>query len=103
MDPFSDDLHLRQVVLEGLDLHVRVAEDGSVNLGQVLVPAERPEVPEEPPAPPRPLVLDDLRMSPPARCRFYDRCLLADAFCRDHDHPPLEDKGGGHKVACYKV
>jgi peptide/nickel transport system ATP-binding protein len=42
-------------------------------------------------------------VDPPRRCRFYDRCPLADAFCRDHDHPPLEDKGVGHRVACYKV
>ncbi|MBN1872844.1 MAG: ABC transporter ATP-binding protein [Anaerolineae bacterium] len=42
-------------------------------------------------------------IDPPARCRFYDRCPLADAYCYDHDHPSLEDKGGGHFVACYKV
>ena len=42
-------------------------------------------------------------IDPPARCRFYDRCLLADDHCRDNDHPPLEDKGNGHMVACYKV
>ncbi|HOU15252.1 MAG TPA: ABC transporter ATP-binding protein [Anaerolineae bacterium] len=42
-------------------------------------------------------------IDPPARCRFYDRCPFADDFCRDNDHPPLEDKGDGHKVACYKV
>ena len=42
-------------------------------------------------------------IDPPARCRFYDRCLLADDHCRDNDHPPLEDKGDGHMVACYKV
>jgi peptide/nickel transport system ATP-binding protein len=42
-------------------------------------------------------------IDPPQRCRFYDRCPLADDECRDHDHPPLEDKGGGHLVACYKV
>jgi oligopeptide/dipeptide ABC transporter ATP-binding protein len=42
-------------------------------------------------------------IDPPARCRFYDRCLLADDYCRDNDHPPLEDKGDGHMVACYKV
>ena len=42
-------------------------------------------------------------IDPPARCRFYARCPLADDFCRDNDHPPLEDKGGGHRVACYKV
>jgi peptide/nickel transport system ATP-binding protein len=42
-------------------------------------------------------------INPPARCRFYDRCPLADEFCYENDHPPLVDKGGNHKVACYKV
>ncbi|MFQ5400341.1 MAG: ABC transporter ATP-binding protein [Anaerolineae bacterium] len=42
-------------------------------------------------------------IDPPARCRFYARCPIADHFCRDNPHPPLEDKGGGHVVACYKV
>ena len=42
-------------------------------------------------------------VDPPARCRFYDRCPLADDFCRDNDHPPLEDKGAGHLAACYKA
>jgi oligopeptide/dipeptide ABC transporter ATP-binding protein len=42
-------------------------------------------------------------INPPAQCRFYPRCPLADDYCRDHDHPPLEDKGGGHFAACYKV
>jgi oligopeptide/dipeptide ABC transporter ATP-binding protein len=42
-------------------------------------------------------------IDPPARCRFYDRCLLADEHCRDSAAPPLEDKGDGHMVACYKV
>ena len=42
-------------------------------------------------------------IDPPARCRFFARCPLADDFCRDNDHPPLEDKGDGHMVACYKV
>jgi peptide/nickel transport system ATP-binding protein len=42
-------------------------------------------------------------IAPLPRCRFYDRCLIADNACRDNDHPPLEDKGGGHMVACYKV
>lgn len=40
-------------------------------------------------------------IDPPARCRFYERCPLADHYCRENDHPPLEDKGGGHWVACY--
>ena len=42
-------------------------------------------------------------VDPPPRCRFYDRCPIADDHCRDSDHPPLEDKGGGRLVACYKV
>ena len=42
-------------------------------------------------------------VDPPPRCRFYDRCPIADDFCRDNDHPPLEDKGGGQMAACYKV
>jgi peptide/nickel transport system ATP-binding protein len=42
-------------------------------------------------------------VDPPARCRFFDRCFLADEGCYSHDHPTLEDKGAGHFVACYKV
>ena len=42
-------------------------------------------------------------IDPPPRCRFYDRCPIADAHCRDNDHPPLEDKGDSRLVACYKV
>ena len=42
-------------------------------------------------------------VDPPSRCRFYDRCPIADDFCRDNDHPPLEDKGAGQFAACYKV
>lgn len=42
-------------------------------------------------------------INPPPRCRFYERCPLADDYCRNSDHPPLEDKGGGHMVACYRV
>jgi peptide/nickel transport system ATP-binding protein len=42
-------------------------------------------------------------IDPPQRCRFYDRCLLADAYCRDQAHPPMRDKGHGHRVSCYKV
>ena len=34
-------------------------------------------------------------VDPLPRCRFYDRCPIADNFCRDSDHPPLEDKGSG--------
>ncbi|TFG72958.1 MAG: ABC transporter ATP-binding protein [Anaerolineales bacterium] len=42
-------------------------------------------------------------IDPPDRCRFYDRCPLADLPCRENTAPPLEDKGGEHWVACYKV
>ncbi len=42
-------------------------------------------------------------IDPPPHCRFYARCPLADETCRDRPHPPLQDKGNGHLVACYKV
>ncbi len=42
-------------------------------------------------------------IDPPPICRFYPRCPIADDFCRNNPHPPLEDKGAGHFVACYKV
>ena len=42
-------------------------------------------------------------IDPPPRCRFYDRCPIATERCEREDHPPLEDKGGGHYVACYEV
>ena len=42
-------------------------------------------------------------VDPPPRCRFYERCPIADDFCRDNVHPPLEDKGAGQFAACYKV
>ncbi|MDT8898526.1 MAG: ABC transporter ATP-binding protein [Thermanaerothrix sp.] len=42
-------------------------------------------------------------INPPPRCRFYERCPIAAKVCEDNDHPPLEDKGGGHLVACYRV
>ena len=42
-------------------------------------------------------------VNPAPQCRFYPRCPIADDYCRDNDHPPLEDKGDSHMVACYKV
>ncbi|MEA3397345.1 MAG: ABC transporter ATP-binding protein, partial [Chloroflexota bacterium] len=42
-------------------------------------------------------------VDPPPYCRFYPRCPLADDSCKGSPHPPLEDKGSGHLVACYKV
>ncbi len=42
-------------------------------------------------------------VDPDPRCRFYDRCPMADKVCESNDHPPLEDKGAGHYAACYHV
>ena len=42
-------------------------------------------------------------INPQPRCRFYDRCLLADDACRASPHPELEDKGNHHFVACHKL
>jgi oligopeptide/dipeptide ABC transporter ATP-binding protein len=42
-------------------------------------------------------------IDPPDRCRFFERCPLADNFCKNNPHPSLEDKGNGHYVACYRV
>jgi peptide/nickel transport system ATP-binding protein len=42
-------------------------------------------------------------INPIPRCRFYDRCPIAAQVCEENDHPPLEDKGGGHYAACYLV
>ena len=40
-------------------------------------------------------------INPPPECRFIDRCPWAANVCRTSPHPPLEDMGGGHYVACY--
>ncbi len=42
-------------------------------------------------------------INPIPRCRFYERCLISQSICEENDHPPVEDKGGGHFVACYVV
>jgi len=42
-------------------------------------------------------------VDPPSYCRFYPRCPVATDYCRQNDRPPLEDKGDGHYVACYRV
>ncbi len=42
-------------------------------------------------------------IDPPPICRFYDRCPFAAEVCRTSEHPPLEDLGSGHYVACYRV
>ncbi len=42
-------------------------------------------------------------IDPPARCRFFDRCPIANDACRANDHPLLVDKGNRHWAACYQV
>ncbi|MGH8924721.1 MAG: ABC transporter ATP-binding protein [Acidimicrobiia bacterium] len=42
-------------------------------------------------------------VNPAPVCRFLNRCPMATDYCRQHDHPPLEDKGNGHYVACHLV
>ncbi len=42
-------------------------------------------------------------IDPAPRCRFFDRCTYAQKICEDSDHPPIEEKGPGHQVACYVV
>jgi peptide/nickel transport system ATP-binding protein len=39
-------------------------------------------------------------LDPPPGCRFHPRCPFATDICRT-DEPPLEEIGGGHKVACW--
>ena len=50
-------------------------------------------------------IIGDLSIpvDPEPRCRFHDRCPIAGDECRINPHPSLEDRGGGHFVACYKV
>jgi oligopeptide/dipeptide ABC transporter ATP-binding protein len=42
-------------------------------------------------------------INPIPRCRFHERCPIAQKICEENDHPPLEDKGSEHYVACYLV
>jgi len=42
-------------------------------------------------------------INPPPECRFIQRCPWVQDICRTSDHPPLEDKGDGHYVACHLV
>jgi peptide/nickel transport system ATP-binding protein len=42
-------------------------------------------------------------INPLPHCRFLDRCPQATEICHVADHPPLEDKGNGHFVACHLV
>jgi peptide/nickel transport system ATP-binding protein len=40
-------------------------------------------------------------VDPPPRCRFYERCPLAQPICAESPHPPLLARQGDHAVACY--
>ena len=42
-------------------------------------------------------------VDPHPRCRFFGRCPAATSFCEDSPHPPMEERGPGHFVACYEV
>ena len=42
-------------------------------------------------------------INPIPRCRFHERCPIAQKICEENDHPPLEDKGTEHYIACYLV
>ena len=42
-------------------------------------------------------------INPKPHCRFLDRCPISQEICHTADHPPLEDKGNGHFVACHLV
>ena len=39
---------------------------------------------------------------PPAGCPFVTRCPIATDRCQS-ENPPLEDRGAGHRVACWEV
>ena len=42
-------------------------------------------------------------VNPAQHCRFYERCPIATESCRYDPHPPTEEKGPRHFVACYEV
>ncbi len=42
-------------------------------------------------------------INPPPECRFIERCPYAAEVCENNPHPPLEQRGGRHFVACYRV
>jgi len=42
-------------------------------------------------------------INPPPECRFIERCPFAAEVCRTNPHPPLEERGDRHLVACYRV
>ena len=42
-------------------------------------------------------------IDPDPRCRFFERCPIADNYCEQSQHPPLEEVGGSVLAACYKT
>ena len=42
-------------------------------------------------------------INPPPECRFIQRCPFAAEVCESNPHPPLEEKGPNHFVACYRA
>ena len=43
-------------------------------------------------------------INPIPRCRFHDRCIIAEQVCLDNPHPPLEDRDDDkHFLGCYVV
>ena len=42
-------------------------------------------------------------INPPPECRFIERCPFAAEVCHSNPHPPLEEKGPRHRVACYRA
>jgi oligopeptide/dipeptide ABC transporter ATP-binding protein len=42
-------------------------------------------------------------INPPPECRFILRCPFAAEVCQTNPHPPLEQRGDRHFVACYRA
>jgi len=42
-------------------------------------------------------------INPAPECRFIERCPFAAEVCEQNPHPPLEERGEDHLVACYRV
>ena len=42
-------------------------------------------------------------INPTPECRFIERCPFAAEVCEENPHPPLEERGDRHYVACYRV
>jgi oligopeptide/dipeptide ABC transporter ATP-binding protein len=42
-------------------------------------------------------------INPSPECRFIERCPFAAEVCRTNPHPPLEERGPNHLVACYRA